>query len=562
MKKNFLKLAMIVMTVSLCSVMVCGTVDAAGVTAFSDVPEGHWAYQTIMDMTEKGLFMGTSEPIDGVGTFSPDNTMTRAEFITVSLRAMYPVEAGQKDKEEVKDGYWWQRYYTLALEKGVVTSSELGAGDLGAPISREEMAMVMVRCIEQNGETLTQRVQTSQIADFDTVGDYYQDYVLDSYSFGLLCGVDEKGTFAPAKTLTRAEAAAVLCRLLDKEMRVKVEFAVNSGGSPGGGGNFVPGGSLPNDPEPEETLPWENGGKQPADYTWAEFESLTGNQQMAFQNHLGADGFESWMNRVQNKTESNPWDKAGAKQPEDYTWEEFEELTGDQQMAFQNALGASGFESWMNRVQSNTGSNPWDKAGAKQPADYTWEEFESLTGEQQMAFQNHLGADGFESWMNRAQSKTESNPWDKAGAKQPVDYTWEEFEELTGDQQIAFQNDMGADEFERWMNRVKEEETEENPWDKKGAKQPADYTWEEFEELTGDQQIAFQNHLGTDEFERWMNRVKLEETEDNPWDKKGAKKPADYTWAEFEELTGAQQIAFQEYLGEIGFENWLTANQP
>ena len=39
---------------------------------FSDLPESHWGYSTIMPMVEKGLFNGTSAVVDGVGTFSPD----------------------------------------------------------------------------------------------------------------------------------------------------------------------------------------------------------------------------------------------------------------------------------------------------------------------------------------------------------------------------------------------------------------------------------------------------------------------------------------------------------
>lgn len=44
---------------------------AAEPLTFSDVPEKHWAHTAIMDMTEKGMFKGTSHAVNGVGTFSP-----------------------------------------------------------------------------------------------------------------------------------------------------------------------------------------------------------------------------------------------------------------------------------------------------------------------------------------------------------------------------------------------------------------------------------------------------------------------------------------------------------
>lgn len=39
--------------------------------AFSDVKQGDWYYDAVMDMTEMGLFAGT-----GDGKFSPNNTMS------------------------------------------------------------------------------------------------------------------------------------------------------------------------------------------------------------------------------------------------------------------------------------------------------------------------------------------------------------------------------------------------------------------------------------------------------------------------------------------------------
>ena len=316
-------------------------------------------------------------------------------------------------------------------------------------------------------------------------------------------------------------------------------------------------------------IPWEApNAKQPEEYTLKEYEALKEAQRLAFQLHLGMIGFEAWMAEAQNPAEPNPWEKAGAKQPADYTWEEYDALTTVQQMAFQTKLGAKGFETWLNKVQTKPATNPWDVPGAKQPQDYTLQEFNALTEAQQMAFQTKLGTKGFETWLSKVQEKpTEdpaANPWDKAGAKQPADYTWEEFNALTAAQQMAFQTKLGDKGFETWLNKVQEKPAADpaaNPWDKAGAKQPADYTWEEFNALTAAQQMAFQNHLGAASFEAWLNRVQDNPAVTppaNPWDAPSAKQPADYTWEEFEELSAAQQMAFQYHLGSEAFAVWLN----
>ena len=50
---------------------------------FTDVPESHWAYKAIKEMTEKGYFQGYPD-----GTFKPEETVTRAELATVLNRYM------------------------------------------------------------------------------------------------------------------------------------------------------------------------------------------------------------------------------------------------------------------------------------------------------------------------------------------------------------------------------------------------------------------------------------------------------------------------------------------
>ena len=307
----------------------------------------------------------------------------------------------------------------------------------------------------------------------------------------------------------------------------------------------------------EGSNPWDKpGAKQPENYDWNEYKTLTEIQQTAFQNHLGSAGFKTWLKKVANA----PWYKAGAKQPANYTWKEYEALTEAQQLAFQTHLGAEGFEEWLLEAQHPAETNPWEKPGAKQPENYSWKEFEALTQGQQVAFQTYLGTEGFEKWKSKVQGQSTVNPWEKPGAKQPKDYTWKDYLALTAAQQMAFQNHMGSDAFEAWLNKV-QTTTAKYPWEASGAKQPKDYTWEEFEALTAEQQMAFQKHLGPAAFEVWLNKVQTS-TEKYPWEASGAKQPKDYTWEEFEVLTAEQQMAFQKHLGPEGFDAWLNQNKP
>ena len=91
----------------------------------------------------------------------------------------------------------------------------------------------------------------------------------------------------------------------------------------------------------------------------------------------------------------------------------------------------------------------------------------------------------------------------------PSACTWQEYLAMTADEQIEFQKKFGSREvFEAWMeNAMKEDVLAECPWEEPGAKQPEEYTWAEFEALSGEHQIAFQRVMGVEAFEAWMNRV-------------------------------------------------------
>lgn len=152
--------------------------------------------------------------------------------------------------------------------------------------------------------------------------------------------------------------------------------------------------------------------------------------------------------------------------------------------------------------------------------EYTWEEFESLDIEQQLEFRDSFeNDDAFEEWVNSVKPDDTVGitmdlnlPWENGG-KSPDEYTWSEFEALDSGQQIAFQGWFNNYEaFEDWMAKVKTSDISEEtkpylPWEK-GGKSPAEYTWEEFNELSGPQQIYFQKSFEKfEDFEKWMDKV-------------------------------------------------------
>lgn len=192
------------------------SVCASDITEYRDVPQTHWAYAAIMEMTDREMFSGTSVPVNGIGTFSPDSTMTRAQFISVLTRYLFPNELSSMSVNQT----WYANNYILALKHGLLSSEELDNGDLSKSCSRQEMSMLLIRATYiANGEVATNLLPTAKIADYDSIETKYQPYVLQAFSLGLLSGVDSKGTFNPHENLSRAQAASVIYRLIDPSTR-------------------------------------------------------------------------------------------------------------------------------------------------------------------------------------------------------------------------------------------------------------------------------------------------------------------------------------------------------
>lgn len=109
---------------------------------------------------------------------------------------------------------WWRDAWYYAWQNKL---GELLGGDVDAP--RWSFAYKI--------EKVTDLSAINDIAD-DAIPDLDPRSVIDQgalrlYRAGILNGVDAQGTFAGSRTLTRAEAAAMLARVLKPELRIRLE---------------------------------------------------------------------------------------------------------------------------------------------------------------------------------------------------------------------------------------------------------------------------------------------------------------------------------------------------
>jgi hypothetical protein len=188
---------------------------------FSDIPASHWAYESIMLLVGKGVISGYED-----GTFRPNGLVTRSELaVMMTLALDIPlltrpvpsfVDVGRSD---------WEFLY-VETAKPYLTGYQQGAsyyfrGKEAAV--REDMAVALVNAMGLSGQPVNESELRSIFSDWAGISPNLRKHVLIAYKNGLISGYPD-GTFGAQRSVTRAETASLLVKVLSSEDMQKVSF--------------------------------------------------------------------------------------------------------------------------------------------------------------------------------------------------------------------------------------------------------------------------------------------------------------------------------------------------
>lgn len=188
--------------------------------AYSDI-EGHWGKDYIEEATALGLFGGISET-----EFAPDGTMTRGMFVTV-LGRLEGIDLTYWSSEkmpvvfsDVAPDAYYAPYVTWAFCNGIVDGMSPTVFAPETAVTREQTAKLVAYYVQKLGHTLQPAADADAIpdtfADSGQIASWAADSVDLLRSLGILNGMENvEGAlcFQPQNTLTRAECAAIFCRI-------------------------------------------------------------------------------------------------------------------------------------------------------------------------------------------------------------------------------------------------------------------------------------------------------------------------------------------------------------
>jgi len=176
--------------------------------SFTDMTS-HWAQAVVEELAAHNIVSGRTE-----SEYAPNGTITRAEFATLLVQALQLKGDIKVTFNDVYTNDWYYQYVNVAALHGLVSGVGSGQFDPNANITRQDMAIMIMKAYEKRIGTSVKSVAV-EIKDLSTVSQYAKDRVLAA-RFNQLIGGYPDGTFKPLANATRAEAAQMVGNLLSK----------------------------------------------------------------------------------------------------------------------------------------------------------------------------------------------------------------------------------------------------------------------------------------------------------------------------------------------------------
>jgi hypothetical protein len=177
--------------------------------SFIDIAE-HWAKDVINFVADLGVVKGYED-----NTFRPNNSITRAEFLTILYNSgLADTSTSNIDVnfDDVSGNEWYYDYIKWGIENNLIVGYNDNTFRGDNVISRQETAVVISKFIELANIELEES-EPIEFADADSIAQWAKEYVDVISAYGIATG-DNNNCYLPTKDLTRAETATIISRIL------------------------------------------------------------------------------------------------------------------------------------------------------------------------------------------------------------------------------------------------------------------------------------------------------------------------------------------------------------
>lgn len=174
-----------------------------------DIDQSKWYHEAVHYVVEKGIMNGYNK-----NEFGPNDTLSRAMLAQILYNnAGKPAASKNTSCSDIKPGDWFASAVNWASENNIVTGFTDGTFKPGANITREQLAVMLYRYAGQPATTGS----LANFTDAASVSSYAQQAMQWATANGIITGNGSATTLDPQGNATRAQAAAMIMRYLEKK---------------------------------------------------------------------------------------------------------------------------------------------------------------------------------------------------------------------------------------------------------------------------------------------------------------------------------------------------------
>lgn len=172
------------------------------VSGYRDITN-HWARADIVRLTDMEIVNGYADHL-----FNPDKIITRAEAVTMIVKALKLTSGNKSTFTDVSEAHWAYKDISIAEAAGIINGYPDGTFKPNQPTTRVEMTAMIANALGITGSSAGDN-------PFNDISENYWaiDMLRQMKADGWVNGYED-GSFRPNKTATRAEFVTFISRVV------------------------------------------------------------------------------------------------------------------------------------------------------------------------------------------------------------------------------------------------------------------------------------------------------------------------------------------------------------
>ncbi|ANE46231.1 metallophosphoesterase [Paenibacillus swuensis] len=174
---------------------------------YADLPSDHWGGHAVAIMSSKHIAKGV-----GSDQFAPKRKTTRAEFAALVVRMLGIKADSALSFTDVPGNVWYADEVKAAAHAGIVTGTGVNQFSPDAFLTRQEMALMLIKAYEYAATVKVSPSAKSEFNDISQTPAWAKEAIAATKELNLLQG-QGNNNFNPQGTATRAESIKALHNL-------------------------------------------------------------------------------------------------------------------------------------------------------------------------------------------------------------------------------------------------------------------------------------------------------------------------------------------------------------